>query len=186
MPGRGDDAQLTAATVQDVACGQALAAQPVRRVYCAHRRAGQLGQPRRARRVIQMPVRQHDVCHPLALLSGDRADAAQVRLVIRAGVDHDGGRRAWLGNQPGVRAVQRHQRRVRSRARSVPGDCPIRRSGWARRQSLPSCRAARADRELTKAGYRQPHRALAQLDLRNDRRDRARSGQHGVQVAAGS
>ena len=173
VPRRDDDAQLAAGAVQHVTGGQALAAQPVRRVDRAHRRAGQLGQPRRARRVILVPVRQHDVGDTLAALGGDRADALQVPLVGGPRVDHDRRRRPRLGDQPGVRPVERHQRRVRRQ--DAPGPAAARSVdrvaaaaatlAGVRRHAAPS----RGRRELAEARHRQPHRALPQLDLGNDR-----------------
>ena len=88
----------------------------MRRVDRQDRGAGELGQPPRAVRVVRVAVRQHDLLDALARPGRGVVHPAQVPLVVRARVHHDGRRGAGLGDQPGVGAVQRHQRRVRGQS----------------------------------------------------------------------
>ena len=77
-----------------------------------HRRAGHGRERGRALGVIGMPVREHDLAHPLPRRGHHAADPAQVALVARPGVDDQGRRGPGLGDEPGIGAVQRHRGRV--------------------------------------------------------------------------
>src|SRR6202012_2850228 len=93
--------------------GESLAPQPERRVERADGGPGQLREPGRARRVVEVAVGEHDLRHAPVARAGHLEHPAQVVLIVRPGVDHEHGRRARLGDHPGVRAIQRHRRRIR-------------------------------------------------------------------------
>lgn len=106
------DPQLQAAERDHVPGRQPLVAQPQRRVQGTHARAGQLGEPGGALGVVRVTVGQQGERDALAGLLGGVDDMAQVALVERSGVDHDGEFGVGLGEDPGVRAVQGHRGRV--------------------------------------------------------------------------
>jgi hypothetical protein len=92
MARRADDAHLAARRRHHVTAGQAVAAQPVRRIGRAHRRTGQRGEPPRPRRMIAVPVRQQDLGHPAPRLRDPAHDAAQMTLVLGPRIDDQCGR----------------------------------------------------------------------------------------------
>jgi hypothetical protein len=112
VPGGGDDAQLAATAGKHRPRPEPLAAKPERRVKRVNGRACQRGESRRARRVVRVPVREHDLRDPSIPRPRDVEHPAQVALIVGTRVDHKHGRRTWLGDHPGVRAVKRHRRRV--------------------------------------------------------------------------
>ena len=104
---------LAAGCADHVSGGQALVAEAVGGVGGSHGGAGHRGEGGGALGVVGVGVGEQD---PRDRLPGGAdliVDAPQVRLVIGAGVDHDGVGRAGLGDHPGIGAVQRHQRGVR-------------------------------------------------------------------------
>jgi len=112
MARRPYDAQLAAGRRHHIPAGQAVGAQPVRRIGRAYRRTGESGEPPRARRMIAVPVRQQDLRHPAAGLRDPVHNTAQVALILGPGIDDDRGRGSRGGDHPGVRALQGHGRRI--------------------------------------------------------------------------
>ena len=87
VTGRRDHPQLAAAGIDDVAVGEALVAEPVRRVGRAHHGApAELGEPRGAGRVIRVPMGEQDSPDPP--VTGHGQDPAQVTFVQRPGIYH--------------------------------------------------------------------------------------------------
>ena len=87
VTGRRDYPQLAAAGIDDVTFGEALVAEPVRRVGRAHHCAtAELGEPRSAGRVVGVPVGEQDGPDPP--VTGHGQDPAQVTFVQRPGIYH--------------------------------------------------------------------------------------------------
>ncbi len=84
VTGRRDHPQFAAADIDDVALGEALVAEPVRRVGRAHHgAAAELGEPRSAGRVVRVPVGEQDGPDPPVTVHGQ--DPAQVTFVQGTG-----------------------------------------------------------------------------------------------------
>jgi hypothetical protein len=89
MPGSRDHPQFAPAGVEHRARAESLAPQPKGRVKGTDRRPGQLREAGRARRVVGVPMGEHDLRHPPVPRARHLKDAAQVTLIVRARVDDE-------------------------------------------------------------------------------------------------
>jgi hypothetical protein len=113
VPGRADDVDAQPGHGDDVAVPQPFVTEPVPGVERPYRRAGQLGEPPRAFAVIGMTVGEQHLGDRADTFPDGGQDGLQMRLVLRAGIDHDRALGAGRRQHPGVRAVQRHRARIR-------------------------------------------------------------------------
>src|SRR5262249_48006241 len=121
MAGGRDDLDLAAAGGNSRAGRQALCAEPVGGVDRAHACAGESGQRPGAAGVVVVPVRQDDGRDALTSSFGDCNDAAEVCLVVWAGVGDHRGCGARLSDQPGVSPVESHEPRIGGQDAARPG-----------------------------------------------------------------